>query len=560
MKEENKEPYMASLNTKDFAKALELIEKSINQDPNNVDLIIEKSEILCEINHSARLSLSFLENYLETPIAKSMPSHKISQISLQISKLKQELSFDANAPLKSKQNVEKLFEWGEKNGLKLSSLKPIYFSPDNRALVAAHRIQKGETIIEIPEKLMLTVDKIYKLSPLAKKVLDSGIILKDTLETAMTCFVYETKKGLIKTDWQIYIDSLPEDFSTFPLFYNDSDKKLLEGTLLEKALQEIIADHKKEYNLICEKVHEFAEITFETFMKYNLLSESRSFIFSCNPLILGLLPIIDLSNYTDEVIHSTLWGYSLKNNVFKLIAAQNIKRGDEISLYYGSRPAGKYLQEYGFIPKQYYYGISHITPTLQKSDPLLKEKQRLLGFSENRLSLFTTWFTILPENYNFLNQDVFSQFRFVAYKGKSIDELEKYIPKNTEKKETSEISLPFLSVDNEIDALRLLQKDIMRKSMSVKNTYDKDIKFYTENLAKMSFNEKNAMIVRIVERESMIEIINWAEGMANWLKANKDEDDIEEKLCEIKATLNKKIAESFDPIPKLSCCDIDELE
>ena len=61
--------------------------------------------------------------------------------------------------------------------------------------------------------------------------------IKDSLDSfehaIMAIFLLEEKRKLkqnIKSEYSTYVDILPEDFSNFPIFFNDEELKLLEET------------------------------------------------------------------------------------------------------------------------------------------------------------------------------------------------------------------------------------------------------------------------------------------------------------------------------------------
>jgi len=546
----------------DYSKALSLIDSALSLDPNNPEIIVEKSEIICELHDSIIEAIKFLDSYLNS--TKTIPAESLTKINSQIAKLKHELEMEKLQPAaaESQERVNKLILYSDHYGIKFNNCKVVYFSADNRGVAAKHRIKKGEVIFEIPLDRILTLDKLYKLSPLAKKVIDSKIKFSNLFETAATCFLYEFKNGLIKTEYDAYLNSFPEDLSSYPLFFPEEDKKYFKGTILEKQVTEKLEQYRKEYAEICNKVPEISKITFENFIRYNAIIESRPFTLNVNPLEFGLIPVIDLVNYTEENIHNTLWGISHKKKLFRLMATENIKRGSEITLEYGDYTPIHFLKEFGFVPSHICYQVEDIIPKLQQTDPLLTEKQNLLKVSKESLCLPSCILWCQKQFYTD-NFDIFSAYRFIAFKDKSTNELLKYF--NHENKSTDYSNenkmpyIPFLSVANEIDALTLLKQELYKTFNEFPNTYEKDLKFYHENMGKMSFNLQNCMIVRLAEREALQEAIDRTSYVIEYLKTNKDDNNVEERLQKLTYTKNKKIADSFDPLPRLNFVNLDEL-
>ena len=57
-----------------------------------------------------------------------------------------------------KVRFDKLFEWMKKDGAEFDKLKMRYYAPDYRGVQAAREVHKGETILYVPRKEIITLE------------------------------------------------------------------------------------------------------------------------------------------------------------------------------------------------------------------------------------------------------------------------------------------------------------------------------------------------------------------------------------------------------------------
>ena len=70
-----------------------------------------------------------------------------------------ELQLDKNVPvMEEKQRFDALFDWMKTDGAEFNKLKLRYYAPDYRGVHAARDIKKGETIVYVPLKEIITLE------------------------------------------------------------------------------------------------------------------------------------------------------------------------------------------------------------------------------------------------------------------------------------------------------------------------------------------------------------------------------------------------------------------
>ena len=101
---------------------------------------------------------------------------------------------------------------------------------DYRGVNAARDIKKGETILYVPKKQIITLE-MAMASPIGKKMYEKGLrqrLISPKHSFLCTFVMQERRKP--ETEWNAYIDILPKNFDNFPIFFTDEEKKWLEGS------------------------------------------------------------------------------------------------------------------------------------------------------------------------------------------------------------------------------------------------------------------------------------------------------------------------------------------
>ena len=90
--------------------------------------------------------------------------------------IKQEFEEDTSLPLEhpERQRFERLLKWLADGGSKFDKLKIRFYTEDYRGVHAARDIKKGETILYVPKKQIITLEMAFA-SPLGKKMCEKGL-------------------------------------------------------------------------------------------------------------------------------------------------------------------------------------------------------------------------------------------------------------------------------------------------------------------------------------------------------------------------------------------------
>jgi histone-lysine N-methyltransferase SETD3 len=120
---------------------------------------------------------------------------------------------------------ETLLDWLKRGGSEFGKLKIRYYSADYRGVHAARDIKKGETILYVPKEQIITLEMAFA-SPVGSKMYEKGLRqrLISPKHTFLSTFVMQERRKP-QSDWQYYIDILPKNYSNFPIFFTDEEKK-----------------------------------------------------------------------------------------------------------------------------------------------------------------------------------------------------------------------------------------------------------------------------------------------------------------------------------------------
>lgn len=140
-------------------------------------------------------------------------------------------------PAEEKTQEQVLVKWLRENGAIFDKLKLTYFAPGYRGVMAARDIKVGETVLFIPEKLLIFSPQL--MTELQVFVHQNSIIpqtlhIWDTI--MLQLFMMDESKNP-ESFYRPYLNMMPKDCSTFPVCFEDEEFKLLNGSPLQQQYQ-----------------------------------------------------------------------------------------------------------------------------------------------------------------------------------------------------------------------------------------------------------------------------------------------------------------------------------
>lgn len=251
------------------------------------------------------------------------------------------------------------------------------------SLVTKEPLKKGDNVISVPRKLMLSTETAIKDVDLC------DFIKKDSIASTMQNVVLvlhllnEYSKGK-KSYWSPYLAILPN--KVLPVL--TLNKKTLEFLLASSHIFEVLKMIRaiaRQYSYFFKRLQSTnlplsRDFTYEYYCwgvsmvcsRQNEVppANRRTFLM---PVVHALIPILDMCNHDGRSNQAFF-----EDDCSKLVASRDLNDNDEITINYGSRSSGDFFTHNGFVPAEVPFDIVPLTIILNKQDPLFALRVKLL--------------------------------------------------------------------------------------------------------------------------------------------------------------------------------------
>ena len=144
----------------------------------------------------------------------------------------EELKLDASIPLDhpERHRFNEMFDWLRNDGAKFDKLKLRYYTEDYRGVHCSRDVQKGEIILFVPKKNLLTLDMAME-SPIGSQMAARNFRqrLISPKHSFLATFLMEEKRK-VDSYYTKFIDILPKGYTNFPIFYTKEEREGLTGS------------------------------------------------------------------------------------------------------------------------------------------------------------------------------------------------------------------------------------------------------------------------------------------------------------------------------------------
>lgn len=216
-----------------------------------------------------------------------------------------------------------------------------------RGVVASEDINAGDTIMEIPFDLLMTLNT-------ASESTIGQIFQERQMSPTMILALHLLHESYNpESAWKEWFDVIPRTFET-PIFWSPEDLAELTGATILSVTQRRQETLKEDFAAIktyLQESHPTAftaeQLTLETFTWAISTVWSRSLIFSVDN---NLIPVI--VPYADMIDHAnTQSDFSLddETQAFKIVVNSEYKKGDPVYVSLGNKPNSQLLLSYGFV-------------------------------------------------------------------------------------------------------------------------------------------------------------------------------------------------------------------
>ena len=144
--------------------------------------------------------------------------------------------------VEEKQRFDALFDWMRTDGAEFDKLKMRYYAADYRGVHASREIKKGEVIVYVPLKEIVTLEMAMD-SPIGSQMYAKGFRQKliSPKHSFLATYIMEERRKEVSY-FDKYIDILPKAFDNFPIFYTQEERKWLNGSPFQNQISEKIRD------------------------------------------------------------------------------------------------------------------------------------------------------------------------------------------------------------------------------------------------------------------------------------------------------------------------------
>ena len=262
----------------------------------------------------------------------------------------------------SKSAYDKLLEWGKNNSLFISDkLGMKYINENNKTYYALDDIPENTIIMDIPYELMLNKDnafkllehkkleKIYNEYKKTKLGVDVGFLPASFEQSFLSFIIYyitSKPKSYQKTKFYEYfhylLDTFETDLDSYPVFYTESQLKLLQGSL---ALIEttLIKELYREESEKLSKISGKKKFDIDEYMRWRTLTMTKSLNISNNT---SIVPFIDMFD-NDPIDFNVNFKLNETNNNLFLFTTHSIHRGNILYIRSGHFSNNKRFVIYG---------------------------------------------------------------------------------------------------------------------------------------------------------------------------------------------------------------------
>ena len=259
-------------------------------------------------------------------------------------------------------------------------------------------------ILFVPKTHLITLE-MAKCTPISKKIIEHKLELLSPKHSFLSTFLLQERRNPASF-WRPYLDILPTDYDTMPIFFSEDDLNWLIGSPFLSQVRDKISDIKRDYEAIISIANEFSINSFKEFCWARMTAASRIF-----GIVIGdvktdaFVPLADMLNHKRP--KQTSWSYNNEKQGFVVESMENLKKGEQIYDSYGKKCNSRFFLHYGFIVLENDGNEVAVKVNYNKEDPLLTFKERFMG---EKMEMKT--FRIMA---NFEENNVLEFFGFIRF-------------------------------------------------------------------------------------------------------------------------------------------------
>jgi len=379
--------------------------------------------------------------------------------------------------------------WLKRNDVKYEqNISFVHNVEEGNGLVAARDVKEDEPLLEIPSHLVLSLKTAREGNHALKEFLNDNEALKNNSSLCLAVFLM-FEKNTLGSFWAPYLRILPKQFD-IALHWNAEEIEQLQGTTQREAIK-LIKNTVKQYAYLHTMIKR-AEIktfnadgfTWESFrwgVSVVMSRQNQVPVDDKNNQI-ALIPLWDMANHAQGKMTTFF-----EEGVVRCSSMSDIKKGDQIKIFYGNRPNRELLIYQGFIIDNNNADNVKLAINFNKDDPSYNERKRI--FQAEGIE-----FTISRD---MMLDDIMPMFRFMSF---NMNQL-KDINKDNIKDKCDKI----ISTENEKNAKDILINYINQYTSLYNTSIQDDIVELGKNI---SYRNKIAIQSRLWEKQMIQSVLS----------------------------------------------------
>jgi len=372
-----------------------------------------------------------------------------------------------------------------------------FYTTEYRAVHATAKINAEEEVLFVPHDMIMTSD-LAKLSEIGQAIIKSRVDLKSK-HSYLAAYLLQEKENP-NSKWKPYMDILPAEHVTVPLFFQEECERELQGSIALKKMKDRVESLQEEYDNICDNVPQFTRFTHKAFVWARLVVITRIFGMVIDGVKTdGLVPMADMLNHKRP--RETKWTYDQKKGGFLITALKNIGSDMEVFDSYGRKCNSRFFVNYGFSLEENADNEALMVFTLLPTYSNYPLKLMFLGGSDDDKEGLVKGFQI-PMNYKETKvKECFSFLRVMHAHEKEMMILS----------DQGAEDMPPLSIRNEQLSLLALSKaaKVSLEKFDHSLEHDNELLADEENYRRLT-NKRNIVLMRRGEKEVLHFYLNLA--------------------------------------------------
>ena len=274
--------------------------------------------------------------------------------------------------------IANFLAWLRQAGAQLSAFEIVSLGGGERCVRATRDMSAQEPLMRIPRQCVLGVPDA-QASEIGRLLEAHGQIEDERMY--LSAFLLQERERGEGSFWKPYLDILPKAFPTHPFYFEEREFALLKGSFLHGLVEFQRKSLADRYAHLCQHVPGFQRFSFEDFTWSYFAVVSRTFTMTHQGAqVACLVPLQDMIN--ESKTWDSLWNWSDEGQCFDVTVVRTVARGQEFFTTYGDKSNMRLLFQYGFVHEDNAHNEVMLVLSLRPEDPLIAEKQRLLGLAD----------------------------------------------------------------------------------------------------------------------------------------------------------------------------------